>query len=149
MLGATGLALGACGSETPETPAACLGSSASYVEALDANPTAPELPGGVAIGDCLVDGQAPGQQSAVGGALVEAATLLNARATRAGGGRAAVELGYLDGAVAEAAAGTGGIHADLARRVDSAARFSKDPNGAGKGFERGFRKGYAAARSGG
>jgi hypothetical protein len=52
---------------------------------------------------------------------VEAATRLSVRARR-GDGPAAIQLGYLVGAVQRGADETGGIHTDLVRRLESAAQ---------------------------
>lgn len=140
---------GCASNDQPVTPAACLAGPDAYLRALDADPTGATLAGGVPIGDCLIADQEPGELSRVGAAMVAAATVLNSRATRADGGAAAVALGYLDGTVAVADADTGGVHTDLARRVDSAARYVKRSGSVGGGFKTDFERGYEAARSGG
>jgi hypothetical protein len=57
-----------------------------------------------------------------------------------------VDLGYLVGAVQRGASETGGIHADLVRRLDAAARFSEGGKPLPVSFERAFGQGYAAGQ---
>jgi hypothetical protein len=98
------------------------------------------------ISDCLTDGQGGGQLATVGESAVEAATELNAAAQRDPSGKATVRLGYLVGALQEAASQTGGIHEDLIRRLDAAARFAPKGESLGAAFERAFGEGYAAGQ---
>jgi hypothetical protein len=143
------LALGACGSEdSPDTPAACVGSSEDYLSALVAAPGEVRLAASTPISACLVAEQEPGALSTVGRSLVGAATTLNEEARRDPRGDAAVQLGYLTGAVDQAAESTAGIHQDLRLRLASAARFTPG-GGLPASFERRFAEGYAAGRAGG
>jgi hypothetical protein len=141
--------LAGCGSEEEETPTACLGSAGDYLDALEAAPGAVRLDGDTAISDCIVPAQEGGELSQVGSATVDAATRLNAEARREPSGDATVQLGYLVGAIQEGAADTGGIHADLVRRIDTAARSSGSGEAFSAAFERAFGEGYAAAQEGG
>lgn len=145
------LALGACGGDDDQaqTPTACLGPAADYLSALAAAPGEVRLSGSTSIGDCLVAEQEPGPLSNVGHSIVDAATRLNEQARREPGGNAAVELGYLTGAVDESAESTGGIHEDLRLRLATAARFTPDGAALPARFERGFAQGYAAGRADG
>jgi hypothetical protein len=130
-----------CGSSEPDqAPAACLSPSSEYVKALAAAPGEVLLGGQVPISDCLVPEQSGGQLAAVGEQMIAAATRLNGRAQRNPDGAASLQLGYLVGAVER---GDDGIHADLVRRLNSAARFSPDRLLPAE-FERSFGKGYAA-----
>jgi hypothetical protein len=138
-----------CGSDNAETPAACLAPASDYLEALEAAPGAVRLEGTTAISDCLIPSQEGGELAQVGGATVDAATRLNAEARRDPSGEATVRLGYLVGAIQEGAADTGGIHADLVRRLDTAARGSEGGKPLSAAFERAFGEGYAAAQEGG
>jgi hypothetical protein len=138
-----------CGSDDSETPVACLAPANDYLEALQEAPGEVRLEGTTAISDCIVPSQEGGELSQVGGATVEAATRLNAEARRVPEGEATVQLGYLVGAVQEGAAETGGIHADLVRRMDTAARASEGGEPLSAAFERAFGEGYAAAQEGG
>jgi hypothetical protein len=139
----------ACGSEAEPTPSACLAGEDAYLAALDSAPGEVLLDGSVPIGECLVKAQSAGEINTVGSAMIAAATELNAAARRRPTSEATSRLGYLVGAVEAGAADTAGIHTDLVRRINSAARFSDDAAGLGAPFERTFGAGYAAARDGG
>jgi hypothetical protein len=141
--------LAGCGSDDADTPAACLGPVNAYLEALEEAPEAVRLDGTTAISDCIVPSQEGGELSQVGSASIDAAARLNAEAREDPGGEATVQLGYLVGAVQEGAAETGGIHADLVRRLDTAARASEGDEPFSAEFERAFGEGYAAAQEGG
>jgi hypothetical protein len=144
------LALGAgCGSDdSPNTPAACLGPTSDYLDALRAAPGEVRLDGSTPISDCLVSEQEGGQLAQVGQAMVAAATKLNEE-VRSGDDQAPVELGYLLGAVQEAASKTGGIHEDLALRLDAAANFTPDGKPFPAPVERVLGEGYAAGQQSG
>jgi hypothetical protein len=141
--------LGGCGSDDSGTPTACRAPAQAYLEALEDAPDDVRLEGSTPISECVVPGQEPGDLSAVGGAAVEAATRLNAEARRTPESDAVVQLGYLIGAIQEGASATGGIHADLVRRLDAAARFNEGGKPFSAAFERAFGEGYAAAQNGG
>ena len=134
-----------CGSDREsETPAVCLSSSSTFLDALEAAPEDVRLEGSTPISDCLVPGQEGGPLATTGQAMVEAANELN-RDVRSSFRRAdMVELGYLIGAVQRGAAETEGIHEDLVRRLDSAARFAGEGEVFPASFERAFGAGYAA-----
>lgn len=144
-------AVAGCGSdEPPETPAACLAPASIYLEALETAPGEVALDGTTPISSCLVEEQAPGPLQTVARSVIDAATELN-RQARANPDSAAVgRLGYLVGAVQEAAASTGGIHEDLVLRLDSAARYV-GPGGRPfpAAFERSFGEGWAAGQADG
>ena len=144
-------ALAGCGSsDPPETPSACLGSASDYLDALADAPGEVRLAGTTPISDCLVEEQASGALQTVGKAVVDAATELNRELRRHPASQAAVQLGYLVGAVQEGAADTSGIHKDLVLRLDSAARYSgpgEKPFSAA--VERAYGEGYAAGQANG
>lgn len=148
LIALAGLLMIGCGTEDEQAPAACLGGEEAYLTALADAPGDVRLEGDVAIGDCLVEAQAGGELGQVGEGMVAAATELNRRAQDDPAGDATTQLGYLVGAVQQAAASTGGIHADLVLRLDSAARFSRD-GGFPASFERAFGAGYAAGQASG
>lgn len=137
-----------CGSNGTEvsTPSACLGTSQDYLAALDSAPGEVRLEGTVPISDCVVPQQQPGALATVGEATTGAAAELGAEARRNPRGDAAVELGYLIGAVEEGASSTGGVHADLVRRLGTE-RFAGDGKSPGAEFEQAFGEGYAAGRA--
>jgi len=139
LVGSAALA-GCSSSENEETPAACLTENGVYRDALGAAPGRVSLEGETLISDCLLPEQEGGELAQVGQLVVETATELNADARRDPTGPATLQLGYLVGALER---GAEGIHADLVRRLNAAARFSPDqllpPE-----FERTFGEGYAA-----
>ena len=130
--------LTACGSENSDTPAACLQGPGAFRTALQKAPAHAELGEGTPISDCLVQNQSAGELASVGSALVRVATGLNAEARAHPAGRAPYELGYLVGSLRRGAEDTAGVHAELLRRVESAARFSP----AGKPLPSSFRAAY-------
>jgi hypothetical protein len=147
---AAALLLAACGSSDPDpTPTACQQGGGVYLRALEDAPDPVLLEGSVPISGCLVSEQPAGELNEVGAAMIGAATKLNERALRRPGGPATIRLGYLVGAVEEGASDSAGIHTDLVRRINSAARFSEGGQTPGAAFERAFGAGYAAARESG
>jgi hypothetical protein len=119
------MALAGCGSDTdPETPVACLVGPKAYLAALDDAPSHMQLKGEVPISECLVQNQEAGDLARVGSSALAAATALNAEARQHPGGTANFELGYLVGELNEGSEDTQGIHAELVRRVEAAARYS-------------------------
>jgi hypothetical protein len=138
--------LAGCSSDDEDTPAACLGTAETYRDALGAAPAEVRLDGSTPISDCLVSGQDPAELGQMGEEMIEAATELNAAARRRPSSEETVQLGYLIGAVQAGASETGGIHADLVRRLDAAARFSEGGKTLPASFERAFGEGYAAGQ---
>ena len=107
------------------------------------------LGGETPISECLVSGQSPAELADAGESMIAAATELNAAARRDPAGDDSVRLGYLVGAVRQGAADTGGIHADLVRRLEAAARFAPEGERLPVSFERAYGEGYAAGQEGG
>jgi hypothetical protein len=138
---------GGCGKGEKATPTACLGGAGAYLRALAAAPGEVKLGGATPISDCLTENQGGGELASVGGAMVEAATRLNAEARAQPGGEAALRLGYLLGAVQRGAAGTEGIHADLVRRLSVAARYSPGRDPLSPAFLAAYRRGFDAGRA--
>ncbi len=130
-----------CGSDPEETPSACLAGSEDYVRILARAPDGVAFDDGTTISECLVPEQSGGQLSQVGEEMIAAATTLNAQAREEPTSLAAVQLGYLVGAVEK---GSEGIHADLVRRLNAAARFSEGGGLLPAAFERTFGQGYSA-----
>jgi hypothetical protein len=151
ILLAAGLLLSSCGSseETATTPLVCKSDEASWLQALAGAPDRVLLEDETPISACIVPDQQTGDLSDVGATAVTVATRLNSEAQENPGGDAALRLGYLVGAIEEGASGTAGVHTDLVRRVNSAARFSEDGETMPAEFERTFGEGYAAAREAG
>lgn len=149
MAGAVALLSGGCGEGEDETPAACLDGAGSYLGALARAPGEVRLTGEVPISECLAENQPGGDLATVGATMVAVATQLNREARAEPGGSAAVRLGYLLGAAERGAEETEGIHADLLRRLDAAARYSPDGSSPAAApfqaaYERGREAGLAA-----
>ena len=141
------MAVAGCGTKQNDlAPAACLASNQAYLAALERAPAEVRLAGATPISDCLVPEQEAGQLANIGHEMIIAATKLNVEARRDPGGSAAVQLGYLLGAVAK---GADAIHTDLVRRLNSAARFSNTGGTLPASFERAFGRGYAAGHASG
>jgi len=147
LLAAAAILAGAgCGAkENDLAPAACLATNGSYLRALERAPGEVRLGGSTPISGCLVPDQNGGQLANVGREMVIAATKLNAEA-RQGSAAAALQLGYLIGAVSK---GASSIHTDLVRRLNSGARFSETGTALSASFERAFGRGYAAGHNSG
>jgi hypothetical protein len=143
------LAAGGCGEDesSESAPVACLGDSSAYLAALENAPGEVLLGGETPISDCLTEGQGGGQLATIGESTVEAATVLNEKAIEDPASEATVQLGYLVGALQEGASETGGIHEDLIRRLDAAARYAPKGESPGAAFERAFGEGYAAGQA--
>jgi hypothetical protein len=135
-----------CGAKKNDlAPAACLVTNHGYLSALQRAPGEVRLAGTTPISSCLVPEQDAGQLANIGREMIVAATKLNLQA-RGGSQPAAVQLGYLIGAVSK---GADAIHTDLVRRLNSAARFSQTGGALPASFERAFGRGYAAGHSSG
>jgi hypothetical protein len=136
-----------CGNDQDDqAPASCLVGNEGYLRALERAPDPVLLGSTTPISDCLVPEQNGGQLASIGQEMVVAATKLNNEARRDPGGPAAVELGYLLGAVSK---GHDPIHTDLVRRLNSSAHFSETGGALPASFERAFGRGYEAGRSSG
>lgn len=133
-----------CGKQDDSTPVACLEGTSAYVGALAAAPGEVTLDGETLISDCLAENQQGGDLAAVGTAMVEAATKLNAEARAAPGGDANLQLGYLIGAAQRGADSTEGIHADLLRRLTVAARYAPGRDPLPPAFLATYREGFDA-----
>jgi hypothetical protein len=136
-----------CGSsQDDQAPAVCLVGNRTYLKALERAPAPVLLGSTTPISGCLVPEQDAGQLASIGQEMIVAATKLNNEARRDPGGRAALELGYLLGAVSK---GADPIHTDLVRRLNASAHFSETGGALPASFERAFGRGYAAGRSSG
>jgi hypothetical protein len=146
LTGAVLLIAGCGSSQDDQAPASCLVGNEAYLRALESAPAPVLLGSTTPISDCLVPEQDGGQLASIGQEMIVAATKLNNEARRDPGGHAAVELGYLLGAVGK---GADPIHTDLIRRLNSSAHFSETGGALPASFERAFGRGYAAGRSSG
>lgn len=141
--------LAGCGSTDSATPVACLEGEGSYLKALEDAPGEVKLRGETLVSECLAENQKAGDLATVGTALVGVATKLNAEARAEPGGDANLQLGYLLGAAERGASQTNGIHAELIRRLTSAARYSPDNRPPSADFLRVYREGFDAGQAGG
>jgi hypothetical protein len=141
--------LAGCGKGEPTTPVACFEGSGAYAKALAAAPGEVRVGGQTPISECLASEQDPGELAQVGEALVEAATRLNAEAREERGGPAALQLGYLLGAAKRGGEETEGIHAELLRRLEVAARYAPGTQPLPPGFTKAYREGFDAGSEGG
>jgi hypothetical protein len=136
------LAGAGCGSSDEEdAPAACLATSDAYQQALQSAPGEVRLEDDVPISDCLTPSQGSGELETIGQEMIVAASKLNAEARRDPAGPAAVELGYLIGAVSK---GADSAHTDLVRRLNASAQFSETGETLPPEFQQAFGRGYAA-----
>lgn len=136
-----------CSSDDDEgTPTVCLSGSEEYVGILARAPDEVAFEDGTEISECLPPEQSGGDLADVGEEMIAAATTLNAQARENPTGAAAVQLGYLVGAVEN---GADGIHADLVRRLNSAARFTPGGGLLPAEFERTFGEGYNVGQESG
>lgn len=136
-----------CGGADNGTPVACLEGTPTYLAALEDAPGEVRLDGEVPISDCLPPGQAGGDLSEVGTAMLAAATELNADVRVQPGGASNLQLGYLLGAAQRGAEGSEGIHAELLRRLSAAAHYSPDNQPLSARFLRTYREGFDAGRA--
>jgi hypothetical protein len=138
-----------CGNSDDSTPVACLEGAGAYEQALKAAPDEVLLEDETLISECLARNQSGGDLSRVGEALIETGTKLNAEAREDPGDAAALQLGYLLGAVKRGTEESEGIHSDLLRRLVVAARFAPGKQPLPPEFVRAYRDGYAAGQSNG
>jgi hypothetical protein len=141
-------ALAGCGgsSKDEHQPVACREGVGVYLEALRAAPGEVILAGETPISGCLQSGAEEGEVADLGEAALAAATKLNAEARAEPGGPAALQLGYLLGAIDHGSAATEGVHAELLRRLTVAARFAPGREPLSQRFLAAYAKGFAAGR---
>jgi|SRR4051812_27109253 len=132
-----------CGAEDRPLDGACTASARAIERALERAPAPVTLGTGTRLSDCVARARDDADLQNAGAVLSRAADDLSARARR-GDARAAVGLGYLVGAARRGSAHTAGIHAELRRRVESAAAFLDE---AGAGVVRALRRGVRAGEA--
>ena len=142
-LGALAAALTGCGNGEPARVAdACLDPPARIVTALAAAPDRVELEGGTTLSDCVRLATDAGDLQNVGAIFSSAGSALRHEADRKES--AAVQLGYLVGAVEKGARNTGGFQDELVFRMRSFADDRGLPAPRRAALERGRRAGRAA-----
>jgi hypothetical protein len=112
-----------CGGGEPASPSpACTESPEQIVRALASAPGHVRLADGTPLSECVERAFDDGELQDLGASLTPAADELADRATP----DAALQLGYLIGAVHRGAARTNGVHAELVRRLEATARRQDD-----------------------
>jgi hypothetical protein len=127
-------------------PDACREGAGAYLNALRAAPGEVVLADETPISGCLVANAEEGELADLGEDALAVATKLNSQARAEPGGPAALQLGYLLGAIARGSAETEGVHAELLRRLTVAARFAPDGEPLSPRFLAAYEKGFAAGR---
>jgi hypothetical protein len=149
LLALGGALLAGCGGTSTKDerqPVACREGVGVYMNALRAAPGEVILAGETPISGCLVADAEEGELADLGEDTLATATKLNAQARAEPGGPAALQLGYLLGAIARGSAETGGVHAELLRRLTVAARFAPKGETLSPRFLAAYEKGFAAGR---
>ena len=120
---AAGLFVTACGETETDTPEGCFVSAASYASSLRQAPGEVLLDAEVPISGCLVKGQTEGDLLDFAETTVRVATQTSAAIREPGpdGIKAAIDAGYLVGAIEKGAEDSEGIHTTLVDRVRAAA----------------------------
>src|SRR3954454_2002590 len=109
--------LAGCGEQKAALAGASTDSPANVLTALADAPRDVELAGGIKVSDCVSGAKDAAELQNVGAILSTAGSTLVRRAQR--DPRAAVQLGYLVGAVEKGATGTGGFQDELVFRMRS------------------------------
>jgi len=130
---------GACGADHRPLSDACTQRPETIERALATAPGPVALTDGTRLSECVVRARSDADLQSLGLVVTRAADDLAARARN--DARAAIALGYLIGATRRGAAKTNGIHAELVRRVEQAARAVADTRAAA--LARGIRAGEA------
>jgi hypothetical protein len=131
-------AAGGCREEDPVVASACREGPGPVLTALRAAPGEVRLDGDTPLSKCLTNAEDGGELTDVGTAFVTAAQRLADRAEREPGGAAAVQLGYLVGAVRRGSLPDQGLAYELVRRIEGEAARAGRPSAA---FHRGLRAG--------
>jgi hypothetical protein len=134
--------LAGCGNEDVDLAPECLEGPATVRAALAEAPDEVRLGGRVAISACFQAAAAPADVQNLGSTLVDTAEALKREVRRAPHSRAAVQLGYLVGAVHRGAGTDGGIHYETGRRIE------QELTGVRKDTEE-FKRGLAAGERNG
>jgi hypothetical protein len=105
-----------CGNDEPRVPAACL--DGNLRSALAHAPGEVRLESGTRLSDCFTRTADPAEIQQVGAVFIGAAEQLASRARAKPHSPAALQLGYLIGAVRHGAGHTQGIHYETRRRIE-------------------------------
>lgn len=111
-----------CGSDPEPLPPACSGAPENVLAALARAPGPVALADGTLLSDCVARASDDAELQMVGFALTPVADRLAARASS----DAALQLGFLVGAVRRGADDSNGVSLELVRRIESRVRY-EDP----------------------
>jgi hypothetical protein len=128
-----------CRTGNPQLPAVCKEGARKVATALQAAPEPVRLEGGTRLSRCVHDARADADLQTVGTVYTQVADALASRLPTSES--AAVELGYLTGAVRRGASGTNGTATELVRRVEQAPGLKGPPPDRGAAYERGIAAG--------
>jgi hypothetical protein len=136
---AVALVAAGCGDEDRPLPAACASGPAPTVRALATAPGPVRLAGGTKLSSCVERARSEADIQTVGSVLTRTADTLAGAMDRSD--EAALQLGYLIGAVRKGARHTSGIHQELVRRVEQAIGIDGAPPRRRAAFDRGLAAG--------
>lgn len=105
-----------CGGDEDRVPAACL--DGNLTKALAEAPGEVRIDGATKLSECFNRAADPAEIQQVGAVFIEAAERLSAEARAKPHSSAALQLGYLIGAVRRGAGDTQGIHYETQRRIE-------------------------------
>jgi hypothetical protein len=131
-----------CGNEDVVVPVECEQGPDAIREALHDAPGEVRIGGRVKISDCFQQAAPPASVQNLGGSVLAAGQELAERARAAPGSDAAVQLGYLLGAVRRGAGTETGVHYEAVRRLEQELNGVKMNSPA-------FRRGLQAGRESG
>jgi len=120
---ACGLLVAACGETETDTPVGCFVPADSFASSLRQAPGEVLLDAEVPISGCLVPGQKEADLVEFGQTAIKVATRTSADISAPGpdGIKAAIDAGYLVGAIEKGAEDSEGIHTTLVDRITAAA----------------------------
>ena len=133
------LAAAGCGEDDRPLPAACATGPGPAVRALTSAPGPVRLAGGTKLSSCVERARSDADLQTVGSVLTRTADELAGAMDRSD--EAALQLGYLVGAVRKGARHTSGIHEELVRRVEQAIGVDGAPPPRRAAFDRGLAAG--------
>ena len=136
---AVALAAVGCGDEDRPLPAVCASGPGPAVRALDTAPGPVRLAGGTKLSSCVERARSDADIQTVGSVLTRTADSLAGAMGRSD--QAALQLGYLIGAVRKGARHTSGIHEELVRRVEQAIGLDGPPPPRRAAFDHGVAAG--------
>jgi hypothetical protein len=139
LAAALALLASSCGKEKVTLAPVCTESDAKVLAALRSAPGAVALAGDVPLSECIDHARSDADLQSIGFLYGNVARTLAERLPA--GDAAAVQLGFLIGAVRRGAAHSNGIHAELVRRLEQSMGIDGPPPKRRAAFERGMAAG--------